>query len=321
MPSVGLVASQNGLGHARRLTHFSGAFEELGYQVSLYLSSPQVLTLSKEIREVCPKTKVFEIPCYGLDGPAQINSTVRVVPKSLQRQFREFDFVLSDNLTWPGSFLENFLLMGHFTWIDYWAFRYPNQELEIDKALLHASKISNWFAPVDFSQIPTQLDEIGRTEIPLSRYISDPKAPHNSDLTGVFFSNGTTGLNQSDQNELGLQLKKINLVLTNGESHSFRENQTPALTLGRPGLGTIRDCLAFGIPFLPCWVGDDPELFNNEATLKRIGLIPSAWKGNEKPNIEIIREFLKDTQIQDRIRAYWMQNSVPVKEILPIMGF
>lgn len=321
MPSVGLVASQNGLGHARRLTHFSAAFKELGYEVSLYLSSRQVLALSKEIRKVCPETKVFEIECYGLDGPAQINSTVREVPESLQSQFREFDFVLSDNLTWPGSFLESFLLMGHFTWIDYWALRDSNLGLEINKAVMHAGKISDWYSPVDFSQIPTHLNGIKKIEIPLSKYISDPKAPHISDLTSVSFSNGTTGLNQSDQNELGLELKKINLVLTTRESHSFHENQTPALTLGRPGLGTIRDCLAFGIPFLPCWVGDDPELLNNEATLKRIGLIPSAWKGNEKPNIEIIREFLEDAQIQDRIRAYWMQNSVPVMEILLMMGF
>jgi hypothetical protein len=321
MPSIGLLASQNGLGHARRLVHFSGAFKESGYEVSLYLSSRQVLALSKEIREICPEIKVFEIEGYGLDGPAQINPTAREVPESLQRQFRKFNFVLSDNLTWPGSFLESFLLMGHFTWIDYWTFRDPNQGLEISKAKMHASKISKWYSPVDFSQIPTSLNGIERIEIPLSRYISDPKARPNSDTTSVSFSNGTTGLNQSDQNELRLELKKVNLVLTDRESHSFHENQTPALTLGRPGLGTIRDCLAFGIPFLPCWVGDDPELFNNEATLKRNGLIPSAWKGNEKPNIEIIREFLEDRQIQDRINAYWMQNSVLVKDILPIMGF
>jgi hypothetical protein len=321
MPSIGLVASQNGLGHARRLAHFSAAFKELGYEVSLYLSSRQVLALSKEIREICPEIKVFEIGGYGLEGPAQINPTAREVPESLQHQFRKFDFVLSDNLTWPGSFLESFLLMGHFTWIDYWTFRDPNQRLEISKALMDASKISKWYSPVDFTQISTCLNGIERIQIPLSRYISDPKARPNSDTTSVSFSNGTTGLNQSDQNELRLELKKINLVLTTRESHSFHENQTPALALGRPGLGTIRDCLAFGIPFLPCWVGDDPELSNNEATLKSNGLIPSEWKGNEKPNIEIIREFLEDRQIQDKINAYWMQNSVLVKEILPIMGF
>lgn len=321
MPSIGLVASQNGLGHARRLTHFSAAFKELGYEVTLYISSHQVLALSKEIQEVCPETEVIEIKGYGLDGPTQIKSTVREVPDSLKRQFGELDYVLSDNLTWLGSFLDAFLLMGHFTWIDYWTLRHPNQGLEISNAILDARKISNWYSPVDFSQIPTCLSGIERIEIPLSRYMSDPKAPCNRDLTSVSFSNGTTGLNQSDQNELRLALKKMNLVLRTRESHSFHKDQIPTLTLGRPGLGTIRDCLAFGVPFLPYWVGDDPELLNNEATLKHIGLIPSEWKGNEKPNTAIIREFLEDAQIQGRINAYWLQNSVPIVEILPIMGF
>lgn len=321
MPSVGLVASQNGLGHARRLIHFSAAFEELGYEISLYLSCRQVMALSKEIREVCSNTKVFEIEHHGLDGPAQNQSMVREVPVFLQRQFRNFDFVLSDNLTWPGSFLDTFVLMGHFSWIDYWRLRHSNQGLEVSNAFLHASKISNWYTPVDFSQLPTRLTEIERIEIPLSRYMFDPKSPHNLDITSVSFSNGTTGLNHSDLSELRLELKKIKLELTTRESYSFHQNQSPILTLGRPGLGTIRDCLAFGIPFLPYWVGDDPELSNNETTLKRLGLIPSAWSGNEKPNFEIIREFLDDTQIQGRINAYWMQNSAPVVEILQIMGF
>jgi hypothetical protein len=321
MPAVGLVASQNGLGHARRLTHFSAAFRKLGYEVSLYLSSRQAQALSKEIRETCPETKVFEIEVYGLDGPAQVNSRARDVPESLQYQIREFDFVLSDNLTWPGEFLDSFLLMGHFTWIDYWKFGNLNQELEISKATLHAAKISNWYSPVDFFQMPTCLTEIERIEIPLSRYESDPKSTRKLDLTSVSFSNGTTGLNQSDQNELKLELKKMNLDLTSRESHSFINSQKPALAIGRPGLGTIRDCLALGIPFLPCWVGDDPELVNNETALKRIGLVPSGWKGNDKPNIEIIREFLKDTEIQDKIRSYWMKNSAPILEILPKMGF
>jgi hypothetical protein len=321
MPSIGLVASQNGLGHARRLAHFSEAFKELGYKSSLFLSSRQLKALSKELRGLCPETKVFEIEGYGLDGPSQMNSKTRKIPQSLQRQFRDFDFVISDNVTWPGSFLDTFLLMGHFTWIDYWKSRHPNQKKEFSTDISHARKISNWYSPVDFSQMPTCLDGIERIEIPLSRYVTDPNTSRNSDITSISFSNGTTGLNLSDENELRLELQNMNLVLTTKESHGFEKNRAPALTLGRPGLGTIRDCLAFGIPFLPCWLGDDPELLNNEATLKRIGLVPSVWKGNQKPDVEIIREFLNDGEIQDRIRGYWMQNSAPIIEILPMMGF
>jgi len=321
MPTVGLVASQNGLGHARRLMHFSAAFRELGYEAYLFLSTRQAQSLSREIGEISPKTKVFEIEGYGLDGPAQSSLGVREVPESLQLQLREFDFVLSDNLTWPGSFLNTFILMGHFTWVDYWKFRQQNEELEISRAITHASKISKWYSPVDFSQMPTYLTGIERIEIPLSKYVSDPKPIQSSDVNSVSFSNGTTGLNQADENELRLQLENMGLSLFTKESHSYQDTRIPALTLGRPGLGTIRDCLAFGIPFLPCWEGDDPELKSNEAALKRIGLIPVAWEGNQKPNIKIIREFLNDKEIQDRIRNYWIKNSAPITEILTRMGF
>jgi hypothetical protein len=321
MPTVGLVASQNGLGHARRLTHFAAAFRELGYEAHLFLSTRQVQALSKEIGEISPKTKVFEIEGYGLDGPAQRSLGVREIPESLQLQLKEFDFVLSDNLTWPGSFLNTFILMGHFTWVDYWKFGQPNEELEISRAITHASKISKWYSPVDFSQMPTYLNGIERIEIPLSKYVSDPKTIQSSDMNSVSFSNGTTGLNQSDENELRLQLENMGLALVTKESHSYQDSRIPALTLGRPGLGTIRDCLAFGIPFLPCWEGNDPELKSNEAALKRIGLMPAAWEGNQKPNIKIIREFLNDKEIQDRIRNYWTKNSAPITEILTKMRF
>ena len=321
MPTVGLVASQNGLGHARRLMHFSAAFRELGYEAYLFLSSRQVQTLSREIGEISPKTKVSEIDGYGLDGPTQSGSEVREVPESLQLQLKQFDFVLSDNLMWPGSFLNTFILMGHFTWVDYWKSRQTNKEFEISKSTFHASKISKWYSPVDFSQMPTYLSGIERIEIPLSKYVSDPKTIRNLDMNSVSFSNGTTGLNQSDEHELRLQLENIGLALVTKESHSYQDSQIPAITLGRPGFGTIRDCLAFGIPFLPCWEGDDPELKSNEAALKRIGLIPVAWEGNQKPNIKIIREFLNDKEIQDRIRNYWIKNSAPITEILTRMGF
>jgi hypothetical protein len=137
----------------------------------------------------------------------------------------------------------------------------------------------------------------------------------------VTFSNGTTGLNKLDENALSADFERLGLTLVAKESHKHIEGELPALTLGRPGLGTIRDCLAMGIAFLPCWEGEDPELEANQETLKRIGLVPASWEGNQKPNMEIIREFLSDATFPDRIRDYWRRSSAPIIEILPKMGF
>ena len=211
--------------------------------------------------------------------------------------------------------------MGHFSWIDYWKTSNLKSQIEIDRAVAHASKISKWYTPVDFSQMPTTLGEIHRIEIPLSRYISDPTNISKSNFASVSFSNGTTGLNKLDESALREGFERIGLAFVTKESHKHIEGEIPGLTLGRPGLGTIRDCLAMGIAFLPCWDGEDPELEGNQDTLKRLGLIPASWEGNQKPNMEIIREFLNDETFQDRIHDYWSRNSAPIVEILTKMGF
>lgn len=321
MPRVGLVASQNGLGHARRLTHFSAAFCDLGYEVHLFISEFQAQALGREILEISPDVFVRTIEGYGLDGPAQSSSELNEVPHWLKKELMEFQFVLSDNLTWPGGFLDSFMLMGHFSWIDYWKSENSKSQIEIDRAVTHTSKISKWFSPVDFSQITTALGEINRIEIPLSRYISDPTTNFKSNSASVSFSNGKTGLNKLDETTLREDFELMGLALVTKESHKHIEGEIPTLTLGRPGLGTIRDCLAMGMAFLPCWDGEDSELKGNQETLKRLGLIPASWDGSQKPNMEIIREFLSDETFQDRIRDYWCRNSAPIVEILIKMGF
>ncbi len=321
MTKVGLVASQNGLGHARRLVHFSAAFQELGYEVHLFISAFQAQNLGKEILHISPKTKVRRIEGYGLDGPGRKSLEVNEIPNWLQKELKECDFVVSDNLTWPGGFLDSFILMGHFSWIDYWKISNSKSDIEIDRAFGHASKISKWYSPVDFSQIPTTLGKIVRIEIPLCRYVSDPPPIRHTNMAKVSFSNGTTGLNKLDESVLKRDFERLGLTLISKESHKHMEGAIPVLTLGRPGFGTIRDCLAMGIAFLPCWEGEDPELEANQETLKRVGLVPASWEGNEKPNMEIIREILSDATFPDRIRDYWARNSAPIIEILPKMGF
>ena len=48
MTSIGLVASQNGLGHARRLSNLAVGFKQLNLSVKLFISLFQYKALHKE---------------------------------------------------------------------------------------------------------------------------------------------------------------------------------------------------------------------------------------------------------------------------------
>ena len=322
MQRVGLIASQNGLGHARRLTHFSAGLHDLGYEVFLYLSTAQIRTLIEEIRTICPRTIVRDIKSHGLDGPTfQVNQGFEI-PKELELELKNLDFVISDNVTWPGRALDSFILMGHFSWIDYWNTD-PSDKIRplIQQALDETLPISNWFLPKDFSHVPKEMISIKTVEIPLSRYGSDAAATRRRNKEEVWYSKGTTGLNWIHLNGIENKFRQFGLEMKTMETHRFSNLELPALVLGRPGLGTIRDCLALSVPVLPCWVGEDPELSRNQDTLKKIGLIPNEWEGNQPPNLEQLLDFSRDEKIRDRISEYWFKNSAPIVRILSLMGF
>jgi hypothetical protein len=322
MQRVGLIASQNGLGHARRLAHFSAGLHELGYEVFLYISTAQIRTLIEEIKTICPKTIVRGIKSHGLDGPTYQIDQIIEIPEELELELGKLDFVISDNVTWPGRVLESFILMGHFSWIDYWEADCSNQvRPSIQQALGETLQISNWFLPKDFSHVPGEMKRIKTIEIPLSRYGSDEDLIRSRAKKEVWYAKGTTGLNLIQSNGLENEIREYGLEMKTRETHRFRDFELPTLVLGRPGLGTIRDCLAFRVPFLPCWVGEDPELSRNQDTMKRVGLIPNTWEGNQQPDIETLRDFANDEKVQDRIKEYWLENSAPIVRILSLMGF
>ena len=322
MQRVGLIASQNGIGHARRLAHFSAGLYDLGYEVFLYLSTKQIRTLIEEIRTICPKTIVRDIKSHGLDGPTcQIDQIIEI-PKELELELKNLDFVISDNVTWPGRVVDSFILMGHFSWIDYWGVDFSDKVRPlIHQVLGETLQISNWFLPKDFSHVPGEMKKIDTVEIPLSRYGSDGDSFRSRAKTEVWYAKGTTGLNWIHSNSLENELREHGLEMKTKETHRFRDSGLPTLVLGRPGLGTIRDCLALSVPFLPYWVGDDTELSRNQDTMKRVGLIPNTWEGNQQLDIKTLLDFSNDEKIQDRIKEYWLENSAPLVRVLSLMGF
>ena len=106
------------------------------------------------------------------------------------------------------------------------------------------------------------------------------------------------------------ELKVFSLI--NKESHFLHiEKLLPLAVIGRPGLGTIRDCLASATPFIPFWSTSDPELTSNVEALSKLGLIAEFWKNLNGESMESSKNLVSlISDFQPKILDYWTNNSV-----------
>lgn len=267
---LALVTSPNGLGHARRQLQLSIGLSSF-CSVTLFgnariLKMIEAEALSLELENI----GFQEIPGIGLDQFLMRDTGSEQTPK-LSREalisLESADAVLSDNSIWPASMAEKVFLLGHFLWTDY--FRavglgynsdFLSTALEEEESLI--PNIVAWFNTNRFTWIQGT-NHPKKIEIPLLKYKQDKKGVgklgHNNE---IWIAKGTTGLVKTEkiQSLPGLQI----------ETHNFSRRDHPRLVLGRPGLGTIRDCLSHGVPFLPICMNENPELENNAYVYKSL---------------------------------------------------
>ena len=283
MKCVGLVASSNGLGHARRIFQLALAFEIHGYSTIIFATSKQIEKLVEEENLEKIQLNYCDIKTHGIDGPMWLLSGGSITNPSYDviAKLQKCDLVISDNVLWPIKYSKAFALFGHFTWIDYWAkvgldgFNLSLNEVYYDE-LRELLDVKVWFQFSDFAlehilNLPKQI-----VPIKLLNYSSDNKFRNLIvDKSLVWISNGTTGLKRT----LSFQ-QRDSIVFQVEEKETFHlleAKKKPILVIGRPGLGTIRDCLAAGIIFYPYWDELDPELTSNVKSLKRFSLIASTY--------------------------------------------
>jgi hypothetical protein len=283
MKRVGLVASSNGLGHARRIFQLALAFEIHGYSTTIFVTTKQIEKLLKEENLEKTQLNYCEIETHGIDGPTWLLNGGRITNPSYDviTKLQKCDFVISDNVLWPIKYSKVFALLGHFTWIDYWDKVGLNQfDLSLNKVyydeLQKLLDVKIWFQFSDFAldhilNLPKQI-----VPIKLLNYSSDAKFRNLIvDKSLVWISNGTTGLRRTLSSQ---QRDSIVFKVEERETfHLLEAKKKPILVIGRPGLGTIRDCLAAGIIFYPYWDELDPELTSNVKCLKRLSLIGSTY--------------------------------------------
>jgi len=302
---ISLVASSNGLGHARRLLNLVPGFKEKVNSLSLFLSAEQAKLLKKEIQSILKEIdfKLIESKNFGLDGFHFKNLTLfeDVTPDCI-KQIAGSDIVISDNSAWPANYNENFYLFGHFDWVSY----YKRSNLKQFENSVISDQLANEFELLMNSKAWFRTKEFGLNsifnfkviDIPFLRYDSD-NFESKSRSNEIWFANGTTGEKMSTN--FGQTLNPVDIV----RSETFRMNTSPNLpkmVLGRPGLGTIRDCLASRTYFQPLWGGRDVELESNAEHLNRLGLSKNLTKNS---NLGVIDY----EEISFRIKRFWEDNS------------
>ena len=310
-----MVASSNGLGHARRLLNLLPGFQKKVKSLCILLSTNQAKLLRKEILLLQKQIDfaLIESKNFGLDGYHFKNSISfqEVTPECI-KQITGSDIVISDNSAWPARYSENFYLFGHFDWVSYYRrlnLNYFENPIIADQLAHELELLMNtkaWFRTKEFGF--DSVFDLKVVDIPFLRYTSDNfKFKPRGDE--IWFANGTTGENISTK--FGQLLDSKLIVCSETFNMSFSPI-LPKMVFGRPGLGTIRDCLASRTYFHPLWEGRDVELESNSEHLNRLGLFKNL---NKDSNLGVIN----DDELSFRIERFWEENSAAPATVVDLI--
>lgn len=302
---ISLVASPNGLGHARRLLNLILGFSGRGKSLLLFMTPKQATYLKSEITEIMKIVpfKVSLIGRHSIDGSHFRNlPDFEEVSKENRVSVAESDIVLSDNSLWPAQYSDNFFLFGHFSWITFYESMSKFVELSpfiLERLENEAKLLQNCrarFSTTGFS-FRDSLNLL-TIEVPLLRYRSDSKV---LGVRGekIWLSSGTTNENTPDSLAIYEGIGELQPSETWQLSTS---REMPLFVMGRPGLGSIRDCLAHRTFFHPLWSGIDVELTNNSSYLQQLGFTVDIFQEPSKLRAEI-------EKVEIRIGDFWAEKS------------
>jgi hypothetical protein len=290
-----LIPSTNGLGHARRLLHLVKNWNVSG-KITMLLTKVQYEHLEMELKQVLRVNFELKILFYegiGLDGYANLRNPKH--PTSLDQEivseFSNAQIIISDNCIWPLYFRSDSVLLGHFLWHDVLPLSVSRADksalaiLELEKDLL--SRVRNVLGLKAFTF--GQMSGLVSSNLILfpNYFNGDWRKPLSDE---IWYSQGTTGLNTMNVSQdfgSDVILKETYRIL---ESPSL-----PKGVMGRPGLGTIRDCVEFQVPFFPTYSGNDIELKNNSQVIESLPGIEKDIKVGSRSYT--FREIFKDALI------------------------
>ena len=318
-----LVASRNGHGHARRLLHLGIGLRLIGSHVTILCGKSSFSLIKRECSDLGMNDIVIEeIEAeydLGLDGPYCVSTEEELSIKTKHKLFRKFalfDHVIGDNVLWPAEFANSFIFHGHFLWLDYYNLHNPNKRQYLKKQKikdLSNLDLTKKFFLNGIFEIKSQFVKAERVKyMPLMQYYSIPKA-ESSFTDGI---NSTVwlaiGLTNSTSKHLlsfladTAQSMGINIQMK--ETFNLNSSLKPSVVIGRPGLGTIRDIMSYGVDFIPIDYVSDPELSHNVEVLSDNRLIRLGGSLEDR----ILQSI--NLPLSMEIKSFWNANSVTVSE-------
>lgn len=259
------VASANGLGHVLRILRLLKGFSQLDMKTALVCSRRQIElikrgTFSKEL------PALFEQEPIGLDGPSVL-SISNQPSKEVMKLLNSATLVISDNLLWPIEFSKRFALCANFLWQNYWHKLNKDDLIErirVDIGLLNQAQFI-----CDYEYF-SQISNISGLRIKVPYDLENPDGFKLVNETWI--SSGTIKKN-NDIYELLKNFKNIGMIRRSETNEISRLRIKPKLVIGRPGIGTISDCIAHEVPFIPFLNSRDMELEFNQEILAKNKLI------------------------------------------------
>jgi|LauGreSBDMM110SN_4_FD.fasta_scaffold09158_2 hypothetical protein len=267
-----LIPSTNGLGHARRLIHLVKEWSEFN-DILILLTPTQTNQLEEEIAQVLGvnyKVTILKYDGLGLDGYSHQSSPNHPISldQDCTRKIMDAELVISDNCIWPLYLRPDTVLLGHFSWHDVLPLLSTTKQgivreiFDLEDVLLKSAKHVIAIKSFTFGKFANYVNS-GSILFPIYKTDSKKKP----EIQEIWYSKGTTGLNSVEFSTMSSYklLNRETYFLSNSES-------IPLGVIGRPGLGTIRDCIEFEVPFSPLYSGTDVELQHNVKVLERASL-------------------------------------------------
>lgn len=274
--TVALVSSSNGLGHARRLLHLGKHLVGL-CQIELFLTEIQARLLAGELKLLL-KSQDLKVNLIGNqispldslkinDDPETAGEGSNLEEKSKAMEkigsiISKQGVVISDNVLWPLG-LGPAVVTGGFTWEEF----HQRLDSPLRNQVSKSFRISFEFFPFRYPEGFERLEFFRESQTRLPLYSPQQEVLESTDE--IWVAAGTTGvLNEKLE---GLNLPKF----IRKETFTMLTSAKPRAVIGRPGLGTIRDCLESGTPFLPIGFKENVELESNVKSLIALGLLPN----------------------------------------------
>ena len=269
MRTIGLVPSNNGFGHLRRLISLVPALQDAGYKVSIIWDKR--IRFPGELLGIRDQLEInFISTPLDLDGPyvkAQEKSCDEI---DLHNSLKPYDLVIADTVTWPLRCHTNAVLIAQFTWEHYYRKRNSidaNQWEEKVKSIPQDSRIFS----MQLFQWGDMLDFPGVTPIPILDYwgLRERLISRNQRI-GVIRSGVARWMNQPNPTSDLLKNNQIDLI-QGLENYASQKGSVPAGIICRAGLGAISECIS--AKSLPILLEDaDIEIQYNRQILLDLGL-------------------------------------------------